>query len=179
MTKVNFRTATGTAKYPWLTRPDTQFDAEGVYSTFLLLDEKDAAPLIDLMNETAVAEFGAKAKFKLPVSRDEETGKVQIKVKSKYQPKIYDSKGQIIPPSHLPPIFGGSELRIRGTMNAYAVSGTKGVALQLGKVQIVNLSQGSGGDDSGFDEIEGSFVLASDAPQTAKAVIAGEDDFDF
>lgn len=52
-------TPRGTARYPWLTKPDTKYSAEGVYKVQLVLDGADAAALrdeIDAAIERSVAE---------------------------------------------------------------------------------------------------------------------------
>ena len=44
-------TPTGVALYPWLTKPDTKYSEEGVYSVNLVLSKEDAKPLIKTINE--------------------------------------------------------------------------------------------------------------------------------
>ena len=46
-----YTTPAGTAFYPYLFTPDTKFDANGVYNVKLRLSEKEAKPIIDLINK--------------------------------------------------------------------------------------------------------------------------------
>jgi hypothetical protein len=49
-----FVTHKGTAQYPWLNKADTQFDAEGVYKTNLLVPQDQAKELVDQLNQIAL-----------------------------------------------------------------------------------------------------------------------------
>ena len=147
----------GRAKYPWLNKPDTQFDSNGVFKTSLIIEDSKA--FVKQLNDIAKEEFGAKAKTKLPYDTDEETGSTFIKVKSKYQPKFYDSTGQILTGNQVPNLWGGSVMKVGGFITTYQVSGQKGISLQLTKVQIIDPV--TSGDDSGFDNVEGGFVAAA------------------
>ena len=147
----------GRAKYPWLNKPDTQFDSNGVFKTSLIIEDSKA--FVKQLNDIAKEEFGAKAKIKLPYDTDEETNETFIKVKSKYQPKFYDSTGQILTGNQVPNLWGGSVMKVGGFITTYQVSGQKGISLQLTKVQIIDPV--TSGDDSGFDNVEGGFVAAA------------------
>ena len=87
--RVKFVTTTGRCQYPYLTKPDTQFDAEGVYKVNLIVD--DCQDLLDTCKQLAEEEFGKKDKYRLPITKDEDSGEHLIKVKSKYAPQ--DSEG--------------------------------------------------------------------------------------
>lgn len=156
--KVKFVSPKGRAKYPWLNKPDTQFSPEGVFKTSLILEDSKA--FIKQLQDIAKEEFGPKAKTKLPFDTDEETGETFIKVKSKYQPKFYDSTGQILTGSQVPNLWGGSVMKVGGFITTYQVSGQKGISLQLTKVQIIEPV--TSGDDSGFDSVEGGFVATEE-----------------
>jgi len=174
--KIKFTTKSGRAKYPWLNKADTEFDAEGKWKTQLILDPSDAEGLVTLMNETAHDNFGSKAKYKLPVTHDEQTGDVIIKAQSKYQPKYYDAAGQVIPFSKLPSLFGGSVLKLGGQLNPYTANGSKGISLLLDKVQVIEPVSSSGGaDDGGFDAVDGFTVDSGDVVDT----FDGDDASDF
>jgi len=155
--KVKFVSPEGRAKYPWLNKPDTQFDSNGVFKTSLIIEDSKA--FVKQLNDIAKEEFGAKAKIKLPYDTDEETNETFIKVKSKYQPKFYDSTGQILTGNQVPNLWGGSVIKVGGFITTYQVSGQKGISLQLTKVQIIDPV--TSGDDSGFDNVEGGFVAAA------------------
>ena len=45
--KARFKTAKGRASFPHLNKPDTKFNAEGVYKTSLIVPAKDAAETIN------------------------------------------------------------------------------------------------------------------------------------
>jgi len=79
-----------------------------------------------------------------------------MKVKSKYAPKIYDSTGQLMLGDQIPQLWGGSTLKVGGYITTYSVSGSKGVSLQLTKVQVINPV--SGNSDDGFDSVDGGYV---------------------
>ena len=61
-------------------------------------------------------------------------------------------------------------------MSLYSVSGSTGVALALDYVQIVDVVDGFGGDDAGFDAVDGGFSVGD---VEADAPASGGDDFDF
>lgn len=174
--KIRFTSPKGRAKYPWLNRPDTQFSAEGVYTTHLIMDPKEAAELVALIKKTAEDEFGPTAKYSAPYEIDEETGEVIIKTKSNYVPPFDDSTGQVIMPEAVPQLFAGSILCVGGFVKAYTVSGRKGVSLQLGRVQIIDpVSSGAGGA-SPFAAVEGGYVASSAKPEVTEDT---DDDFNF
>ena len=159
-----FTSPVGRAKYPHLNKPDTAFDtANPKYKTELVVSHDDAQPLINVIKEAATKEFGNKS-VRLPFNVDEETGDISFKVQSKYQPKFYDTAGEVIKPSALPNIGGGSQLRGGGILNLYTVSGSSGVGLMLDKVQVVDVV-GFGGDEEGFDAVEGSFTVSDVADE--------------
>lgn len=153
--RVKFTSPVGTAVYPHLNKPDTQFNPDGVYKTELSMENCEA--LVDACHNLAVEEFGAKANFRMPFKQCEETGQTILKVKSKYAPKIFDSSGQIMVGDQIPNLWGGSTLKVGGFITTYAVSGSKGVSLQLSKVQVINPVSGNG-DSDGFDAVDGGFV---------------------
>lgn len=154
--RLKFTSPSGTAVYPHLNKPDTQFNPDGVYKTDLSLE--DCQELMDMAHNLAVDEFGATAKFKMPFKVDEETGQTLLRVKSKYAPKIYDSTGEILVGAQIPLMWGGSTLKVGGFMTTYTVSGTKGVSLQLTKVQVINPVGGGTSSNDGFDSVEGGYV---------------------
>lgn len=181
MAKTQFVTPKGRAKYPWLNKADTQFSAEGVYSTYLIMDPKEAAELKQLIKKTAEAEFGEKAKYSVPLEINDETGELELKCKSNFQPKFVDSAGQPIPPQSLPALYSGSILRVGGEIKPYTVQGKKGVSMRLGYVQIIE-PVGSSGGSSPFDAVEGGFVAPAEMDIPKGGTDDGgsdDDDFDF
>ena len=179
MAKVyKFTTPAGHAKYPHLNTPDTAFDTDNPkYKTEILMSEDEAAPLVAQIKAAAQEAFGVNAKFRMPVTKDEETGQVSIKAQSKYQPKFYDAQGQVITPTALPKIGGGSTVKMGGVLNLYTVSGSKGVSLMLDKVQVIDVVNGFGGDDGGFEAVDGgSFTVDhfEEVTPSTQAVVNGD-----
>jgi hypothetical protein len=155
--RIKFITPAGTAVYPHLNKPDTQFNPDGVYKTSLSMENCDE--LIEACEALGKEEFGEKAKFRVPIARDEETGQMVMKCKSKYAPLIFDSKGEVMTGEQIPLLWGGSTLKLGGTISPYSVSGSKGISLQLKKVQVINpVGGGEDGDDSGFDSVDGGYL---------------------
>lgn len=152
-----FVTHKGTAQYPWLNKADTQFDPEGVYKTNLLVPQDQAKHLIDQLKEIAQDEFGKKAATaRMPYKIDEETGMMSIIAKSKFQPKFFDSKGQVV--NNPPNLFGGSVIKIGGVVSPYTVTGNNGISLRLTKVQIIEPVSQTGSGTDGFEAMEDGFV---------------------
>lgn len=162
--KKAFTSPSGTAMYPWLNTPDTQFDATGQYKCNLRMTPEQAKPLIDQVKQVANDTFGAKAKSaKLPFKNDEETGDVILITKSKYKPKFVDSQGATIGDHSVPQIFGGSELKLAGSMYPYNAGGSIGVSMQLGAVQVINVAERSNQSGSyAFEPVKDGFVAAND-----------------
>ena len=108
-TKTTFVTPKGVAAYPYLTRADYAYNVEGIYKTKLRVDEADAKELMADIKALIVEEFGSNAKAaKLPFKKDPDTGMIEFNTKSKFKPKLMDSKGSVIPEDTAPPIYGGS-----------------------------------------------------------------------
>ena len=160
--KTTFKTTKGIAMYPWLNKADYQFDSNGQFKVNLRVSKADAKQLMDATKEAAAAAFGDKAsKAKLPFKTDEETGDIIIVTKSKFKPKFMDSTGALISENNVPPIYGGSTLKLAGTVYPYSAGGNVGVSLQLAGVQIIELSEGSNGGIT-FEAEGDGFVAAND-----------------
>jgi len=159
---MRFTSPLGTAIYPHLNKPDVEFNPDGVYKTDLGME--DARELYAACEKAAIAEFGKDVKFKMPFRQDEESGTTVIRVKSKYAPKIYDSEGYLMLGDQIPNLWGGSTLKVGGYITTYSVSGSKGVSLQLTKVQVIKPVSGSG-SDGGFEPVDGGFVAPKNTPE--------------
>jgi hypothetical protein len=175
----------GIARYPWLNKPDTKFEAAGVYKVDLEIDADTAEPLIrqftDMraaaMKEAQKALKGKKAKeADLPISPklDEdgnETGAFVLKAKMKASGTskktgkqwtravpIFDAKGK---PAN-PQIYGGSEIILGVKVQAWSnPKGECSVTCYLEGVQVIKLAAGSGGASAsalGFSAVEGGYV---------------------
>ena len=150
-----------TLSYAYLTKPDTAFDPNGVYKTDFKLSPEDAKPLLDEMRAVAKEAFGADAaKVALPYKTDEETGELVFKTKSKYAPRMVDASGKNVDLQSMPPVYGGSVVRIAGNITPYDKSGNKGLTLQLSAVQVITLAERRGGAD--FGQVDGGFVASND-----------------
>jgi hypothetical protein len=132
------------------------------------------------MKQLAVDEFGKKGETaKLPFQNDADTGEYIFNAKSKYKPKMVDSSGQVIDPNNQPQVWGGSTIRIKGSMNPYSAAGNIGVSLQLPAVQIIELSEGDSNGDATFDAVEGGFVATKETLSEPQEATATEDDWNF
>jgi hypothetical protein len=155
-----YKTEEGTLRYPWLNKPDTKFQDEGVYKTSFILSPDKAQDLIKMVRECAKDELGKKAdKARLPFATDSDTGDIIFTMKSYYQPKFVDSQGNPIT-SKMPPIYGGSKVRLKGDMYTYDKGANVGVGMALLAVQIIDLADkpSSGGQSEGFEPVSGGWV---------------------
>lgn len=159
--QTTFNTTKGTAMYPWLNRPDFQFDSAGQYKVNLRVPKAEAQALVDAVKAVANDNFGDK-NAKLPFKdSDDGTGDVIVVTKSKFQPKFVDSTGQIISENNVPMIYGGSTVKLAGTMYPYSTGGNQGISLQLSGVQIIDLADRPTAAVN-FEAEEGGFVAAND-----------------
>jgi len=160
--KITFSTPKGTAVYPYITRADFEYNAEGIYKTKIKMPEADAAPLMKTITEAAKEAFGDKVKAaRMPFTRHEDTKEVEFTTKSKFKPTVVDATGKVIADHVVPPIYGGSTIKVAGTVYCYNAGGNIGVSLQLSDVQLVELSKGNDVKVS-FGVEEGGFVAAND-----------------
>lgn len=181
MATVKFTSPKGIAQYPWLTKADTKFDAEGKFKTGLVVDTEVAQPLIDLIENQIMAaarelveEAAAKgkklsldkvaAKLKRPYAEDEEDdtkivfrlSQNQIVQGKAITLKFFDANRKPIPLEKVPAIYGGSIIRISGGARTYTKGANKGVTLDIYAVQLIQLAEGNGGnEDYGFEEEDG------------------------
>lgn len=178
-------TPQGIAIFPFISRPDTKFDADGVYKTLLALEGADADGVVEAVataqaEAKAEAEKKAKAKRKKPKEADlpyeeeigedtEETGRTLFKFKSKASGvtregkpwkrtlPIFDAKGKKL--AGKKSVFGGSTIIISYTAMPWVNPKFEyGVKLQMEAVQVIDLVSGSGGASAsayGFGSEEG------------------------
>ena len=196
----------GIARYPWLNKPDTKFDAAGVYKVDLELDAETAAPLVELCErlqdaaakEYAAAKKGKKAKLvDLPIQPQldpetgEETGNYILRAKMKASGvtkkgkawnrvvPIFDAKGK---PASID-IYGGSEIIL--AVKPHGWSNPKGecsVTFYLEGVQVIKPSKGSGGASAsglGFGSVEGGYVAEEDDTSVSDDEAGEESGYDF
>jgi hypothetical protein len=161
---VRITTPSGIAVYPKIEKPDTKFDANGIYSIDLDLDSKDAAELTTKLTQIADAAYAAecKAKGKKALKRSDmpwketEDGKIRFKFKLKakggsgekqwdQKPAIFDAKGNPIKDVN---VGSGSTVKVAFEAVPYftAMVG-HGISLRLRAVQILELRQYIAGDN--------------------------------
>lgn len=179
MANKTFTTPVGVANYPYISKPDTQFDAEGVYKVTLAVPEDEAKPVIELINAELLAgvkalkESKPKTKFKsapLPYAKEldddgNETGNVLIKFKSKaaYKPSVFDAKNN---PMINHNIWGGSEIKVNGAIAFYSSPSIgQGVTLRLRAVQVIQYVEGSDGASKFNFEEEDGYVTTSSSEE--------------
>ena len=177
--RVRLTSPVGIAKYPWLNKPDTKFDPQGVFRVSLLLDPKEHKEFLerlDAMVDQSVAEAKKELQKKRPQdvakliekpayekeydSEGVETGMVEVKFKMKHiintkngdmvlTPDIFDAKGKVIDRSEVK-IFGGSKLRINFTPNPYYMASTKMAGVSMQLNAVQVIELAERGADSSF-----------------------------
>lgn len=192
----------GEFRHPWFNRPDTKFNADGLYHTDLILSGKaaeDLAAKIEQAAQAALAEHvqemkpGEAKKWELyvPYERLEDdegnptgeiafTFKQNARIPSKKEPSGYkevkielrDSKDNVIDVN----VWDGSEGRIMFTMRPIVMVSSKqaGVRLDFAKVQITKLQQGGGGG-RGFGAVEDGYVADEKGQSFGESDQGGED----
>lgn len=172
-----YTTPKGTAKYPWLSTPDTKFNPDGDYKVTLVLPVEQADTIIQFLDEQlAASEAKAKKenpgkKVKVadaPYKMDEENGNVEINFKLKarvnmqngdsfeQKPALFDAKGKPISDVN---VGGGSKVKVSyECVPFYTGLIGAGISLRLRAVQVIDLVEFSGGAAAGafgFEEEDG------------------------
>lgn len=170
---VRIVTPVGVAVYPHLLKPDTKFDAAGVFSTKLKLTRADAADLIETLTkirDEAFAEVDPIKRKKLTLAdvyeedlddEGNETGFVIIKAKMKHtvtkkdgetftqSPRLFDADNNVASPADFPNgLWGGSKLAMECEVVPFEMAQSKqfGITLRLRAVQVVEVVEGGGGE---------------------------------
>ncbi len=132
-------TPKGVLSWPYIAKPDTRYNPEGVYKTSLVLSAEDAEPLKKMVKDEFLKEFGeAKlAKALMPFDENAEDGTVTFKFKSKRQPNIYDAKGKQI--KKVPQISSGTIAKVNCAINPYNKGINIGVSFYLNDIQVIDL----------------------------------------
>lgn len=154
----------GIAVYPKLEKPDTKFDANGVFSVDLDLSGSEAQQLIVQLTKIADAAYAneCKAKGKKSLKRADfpwkevEDGKTRFKFKLKakggtgekqwdQKPALFDAKGNPVKELN---IGSGSVIKVAFDVAPYftAMVG-HGLSLRLRAVQVIELRQYIAGDN--------------------------------
>lgn len=174
-------TPTGIAMYPWLNKPDTKFDPDGLYHVNLKFEKespelefllKDLEKMLDDYYQAACdnpkyAKFKSKIQ-KADIFEEDDEGCKVLKFKQKAVIKsvkgtfnaniaLFDSKGK---PSK-DTVGGGSQIKVCFSAIPYFVPSTKTVGLTLRPVavQIISLQSinGSSAESYGFKSEEGGY----------------------
>lgn len=203
-----FTTPAGVAvQWPKVTRPDTKFDADGVYSLKLAFDPEDiedlTQELVAVRDEFLSTLPPAKAR-KVTIADvtdaeedddGEETGRAILKTKLKakvtskktgeswdQRPRIFDAQGRDITDTGDIRIGSGSVLKANIEAVPYLMESTRtvGVSLRLRAVQVIKLVEGGGAGASsyGFGSEDG-YTAPATAAGFAAADDTDEDDEDF
>jgi hypothetical protein len=161
---VRLTSPAGIAVYPKIEKPDTKFDANGVYSVDLDLSGEEAATLVAKLQKIADADYAneCKAKGKKALKRADmpwkqtDDGKTRFKFKLKakggtgekqwdQKPALFDAKGN--PVSNLN-VGSGSTIKVAFDCAPYftAMVG-HGISLRLRAVQVLELREYIAGDN--------------------------------
>ena len=152
--------AFGTAKYPHLNKPDTEFSAEGIYQVKLIVSKEEAQEDIKIIDGVVKEQIVIEGK-KQPNKTDQfqraplpyqdlGDGTVQFHFKTKFKPALVDHNLEAIDKN----IWGGSTIRCNYKPVGYYVAGTGlGCTLRLTGVQVKKLVEGSLGTQ-GFTHVE-------------------------
>ena len=182
-----YTTPVGTAKYPYLLKPDTKFDERGTYKVDLIVTPAEASTIKavatklasafkkeDLESNPSRKKWGLHLPLLDDVDQDNEsTGKKVARFKQaatirtrdgrEIQKSIllFDSQGNRI--SDVNP-YSGTRMSVAYTMSAYAnpTGKTYGVTFRLVAVQIIELVQGGTGmsaESLGFQNQSDGFVM--------------------
>ena len=161
---VRITTPAGIAVYPKIEKPDTKFNADGVYSIDLDLSGAEAQELIGKLTKVAddayAAECKSKGKKQLKRSdmpwKETEDGKTRFKFKLKakggtgekqwdQKPALFDAKGNPVKDLN---VGSGSTVKVAFDVVPYftAMVG-QGISLRLRAVQVIELRQYIAGDN--------------------------------
>ena len=151
--KKNNLTAVGTANYPYLTKPDTEYNTDGVYHVKLKITKAEAQKDIKIVNDIISSEVAKEHKAKpgntglikrasLPYVIEGDD--VTFKFKTKYKPRLYEKSGGPFPEDKS--IWNGTTMRVSYQPSGYNQAIGVGCTLRLVYCQIDNLVEGTTND---------------------------------
>jgi hypothetical protein len=141
----------GEGLYPFLSKPDMQFNSEGIYQVKLKVKKAEAQKDIKIINDVIASEIAKEHKAKpgntgllkrasLPYVIEGDD--VTFKFKTKFKPVLVDANTKPIPEDKN--IWGGSIMRVNYKPVGYNVASTGiGCTLRLISCQITKLVEGS------------------------------------
>ena len=163
-------TPVGVAVYPRLNKPDTKFDAEGVYKVTVRLDPNEPAVATFMEKVEAFAdENGLKGKNNGIKDEADDNGVptgmllVNFKVKASWpdgtsrKPAIVNATKNELTAN----VGGGSVIRVSGEMSTYDGFGG-GISLSPKAVQVIELKTWNAGVDDFDVEGDGEVAVAAD-----------------
>jgi len=133
--KKNYVTPDGTLVFPHLEEPDTRFDPDGKYHTYLKLDPNDKESAEFLKEVKKLCPKDGRVPFKDDKTKSgEKTGAILVKFASAYKPRLFDDQlHQWMEESR---IGGGTKAAISYRPNVYKQFGG-GVNLYLQAVKVL------------------------------------------
>ena len=177
----------GVAVYPWLNKPDTKFDPDGVFSVKLLFDKTASKEISDVVKPLMNGGKNNPIKPELD-DQGQKTGNylVNFKMKAHIRKKDGDSFDQTpllsdkLGNRMQQIIAGGSTLKIKYQAIPYDGMGG-GVSLRMKEVRVLDLVEYQPKEQSAdWGECEGSYVAPKDEPKlevVKEAVDEEEEDF--
>ena len=177
----------GIAVYPWLNKPDTKFDADGVFSVKLIFDKAATKKISDVVKPLMNGGKNNPIKPELD-DQGQKTGNylVNFKMKAHIRKKDGDSFDQTpilsdkLGNRMQQIIAGGSTLKIKYQAIPYDGMGG-GVSLRMKEVRVLDLVEYQPKEQSAdWGECEGSYVAPKDEPKlevVKEAVDEEEEDF--
>jgi hypothetical protein len=190
----------GTARFAWVTKPDTKYNEKGLYHVDLIVGAEHAEPeraMIEAEAKEAFEAFVAESQFKAAEAKkwgihlpfDDEldgdgkpTGNTIFKYKQNaqipladgsvktFKMGVRDAKNKEI----TTPVFGGDTIRVLYAPRAVPMNSLKKVGLRLDfcMVQLIKKANTGG---KGFDEVEGGYTQDFDSEGDTAPAAEGEE----
>jgi len=187
-------TEIGVLNYPHLVKPDTKFNADGLYHAKLVLSDAHSKSIISEIEESLKLLNAKKLSSFKPYKKVEGGYEFSFKLKAKIssksgvvyeqKPKLFDSKGNLITDKDFS-VWGGSKGKVAFQIYTYTNNMLgSGVTLKLKAVQITELVQGKTKDSSesyGFSSEDGyEVIIPKELPAVAKTkTVIADEKFDF
>lgn len=173
---------TGDARYPWINKPDTKFNAAGLFKTDLIVSGEPAATFRAKLDTDAQAAFEAETKDMTPgerkkfslyvpytVEEDDEgnpTGRIIFHFKQNATLTIEGAEKQIRiaifnaadEPKEIP-IWSGDKIRVMYRPRTIKLASTKQVGIRLDFLKVQVLAKASrDAAPGGFGSVEGGYM---------------------
>ena len=166
----------GEALYPYVDRPDNRFDPEGVFRVDLVVDPavKEHKDFLNFLYKHTPKPGKPPYKKHIDPETGEETPFFVVHFKSKFKPKVFDAKGNLIEGESN--LGMGSKIKVSYSMNEYTGFGG-GLNLYLRAIQIIELIPYSGPklENYGLEPEEGFEYHSGFDAQTAQQAEALRD----